>query len=68
MSSQKFINDMKKLFAVCAICNILAKISQFDVLDDFSNSLFRGHINLFVQSEQMSAIAFQLLVLPLCIA
>ena len=51
MSSQEFINDMKKLFAVCAISNFGVKICQFGIMDDFSNSLFGGHINLVVHSE-----------------
>ena len=51
MTSQEFISDMKKLFAVCAISNFGAKICQFGIMDDFSNSLFGGHINLFVHSQ-----------------
>ena len=43
MSSQEFISDMKKLFAVCVIYNCF--------MDDFSNLLFGGHINLFVHSH-----------------
>ena len=51
MSSQEFICDMKKLFAVCAIRNFGAKICQFGIMDDFSNGRFGGHINLFVHSQ-----------------
>ena len=45
LSFEKFIKDMKKLFAVCAISNFGAKICQFGIMDDFSNGLFGGHIN-----------------------
>ena len=51
MSSQEFISDMKKFFAVCAISNFLAKICQFGIMDDFSNGLFGGHINLLVHIQ-----------------
>ena len=51
MSSQEFISDMKKLFAVCAISNFGGKLFQFGIMDDFSNRLFGGHINLFVHSQ-----------------
>ena len=36
MYSQEFINDMKKLFAVCAICNFGAKVGQFGIMGDFN--------------------------------
>ena len=51
MSSQEFISDMKKLFAVRAISNFEAKICRLGIMDDFSNRLFGGHINLFVHSQ-----------------
>ena len=60
MSSQEFICDMKKLFAVCAISNFGAKICQFGIMDDFSNGLLGGHKSLCAQSVQMLASAFQL--------
>ena len=53
MSSQEFINDMKKLFEVCAISNFGAKICQFGIMDDFSNHFIGGHINLFVHSQSI---------------
>ena len=61
MSSQEVIIDMKKLFAVCAISNFGAKMCQFDIMDDFSNRFFGGHIHksLCAQSVQMLASAFQ---------
>ena len=52
--------DMKKLFAVCAICNFGAEIGQFGIVDNFNNFLFGGHINLYALSVQMTASAFQL--------
>ena len=60
MYSQEVNSDMKKLFAVCAICNFGAEIGQFGIVENFNNFLFGGHINLFVQ---MSSSAFQLYVL-----
>ena len=52
MTSQEFINDMQKLFAVCAIYNSGAKIGQFGIMDNFDNLLlFEGHINFFVHSQ-----------------
>ena len=67
MSSQEFISDMKKLFAVCAISNFGAKICRFGFMDDFSNCVFGRHISLLLdatslcaQSAQMLASAFQL--------
>ena len=61
MSSQEFISDTKELYEVCAISNFGAKICQFGIMDDFSNSLFGRHINLFcAQSVQMLVSAFQL--------
>ena len=51
MSSQEFISDMKKLFAVCAVCNFGAEIGQFGIMDNFSNFLFGGLINLFMHSQ-----------------
>ena len=44
--NQEFISNMKKLFAVCAVCNFGAEIGQFSIMDNFSNFLFEGHINL----------------------
>ena len=32
MSFQVFISDMKKLFAVCAVCNFGAEIGQFGII------------------------------------
>ena len=51
MSSQEFISDMKKLFAVCAISNFGVKICRLGIRDDFSNGLFESHIDLFVDSQ-----------------
>ena len=51
MSFQEFISDMKMLFTVCTICNFGAKICQFGILDDFSNLISGGHIDLFVHSQ-----------------
>ena len=49
----KLIIDMKKLFAVCAICNFGAEISQFGIMDYFSNFLFGDHIDLFMHSQPL---------------
>ena len=45
-TANKFISDMKKLFAVCAISNFGAEICQFGIMDDFSKRLFGDHINI----------------------
>ena len=51
MPSQDFINDIKKLCAVCAVCNFGVEIGQFGIMDNFSNFLFGCHINLFMHSQ-----------------
>ena len=63
MSSQEFISDMEKFFAVSAISNFGAKICQFSIVDGFSNRPFwRPHKCPCAQSAEMLASAFQLYV------
>ena len=55
MSSQKFISDMKKLFAVCAISNFGAKICRLSIMDD--GETLRTCISLELTGECLSSSA-----------
>ena len=60
MSSQEFICDMKKLFAICAISNLELKYADLASWTIVVTVFWRPHKSLCAQSVQMLASAFQL--------